>query len=152
MDVSMVFMIIFAVVVVGLVLTVGVGQITNIFCYASDAQAAKALKSLESESDNLYVLAEGSGKRFDLGIPADAEFCFVNPSSPGANIIKGWNPDPVVVSMITESRYNIWYRHCSGQNGYKIAYLLPSQNFCVRSGSDVYLENRGTHVDVTGFV
>ena len=126
MNVGMVFAVIFAVVVVGLVLVFGMEQIINIFCFGSDAQAMSAIKNLENEVDNLYVLAEGASKRYDLGIPADAEFCFIDPSKADqANILKGWEPDPVFVSLIRENSYNIWYTSCSGKNGYKVPYLLP---------------------------
>lgn len=149
MNVGMVFAVIFAIVVMGLVLIFGVDQIINIFCFANEAQTIKAIRDLETEVNNLYVLAEGASKQFDLRIPGDAEFCFVNPSSPGANLLKGWEPDPVVVSLITENGYNLWYTHCTGQNGHNIAYLSPSDNFCMKSGVILYLENKGTYVDIT---
>lgn len=149
MNVGMVFMVIFAIVVMGLVLVFGMEQIINLFCFANEAQTIKAIKDLENEVDNLYILAEGASKQFDLGIPGDAEFCFVNPSNPGANLLKGWDPDPVIVSIITENGYNLWYTHCTGQSGYKIPYLLPSYNFCVKSGVILYIENKGAYVDIT---
>ncbi len=152
MNVGMVFMVIFTIVVIGLVLVFGMGQIINIFCLANEAQTIKAIKDLENEVDNLYILAEGASKQFDLGIPSDAEFCFVNPSNPEANILKGWDPDPVIVSLITENGYNLWYTHCTGQNGYKIPYLSPKDNFCVKSGVIFYMENKGIYVDITELI
>jgi len=149
MNAGMVFVIIFAIVVMGLVLVFGANQIINIFCFANDAQTSKTIKDLKTEVDNLYILSEGSSKLFDLLIPSDAEFCFVNPSSPEANPMKGWKPDPVVLSFITENDYNLWYTHCSGKNGYNIAHLMPPENFCVKSGTTLYMENKGMYVEIT---
>jgi len=150
MNVGMVFAIIFAVIVMGVVLIFGSQQIVNIICLGNEAQTGKAIKDLETSVKNLYGQAQGSTNVFDLNLPSDSRFCFINSSDPSARPGADWNPDPVIQTMIKNNGYNLWYSHCTGKSGYVINHLMiPSnKNFCVKSGSELYLENKGFWVSI----
>jgi len=148
MNIGMVFAIIFAVIVLGFVIVFGWQQIVNIMCLGNEAQTGKAIKDLETSAQSLYGKALGSSSVFKLAIPGDSKFCFINSSNPRSNPGGGWRPDPVIERMIENNGYNLWYSHCSGQSGYEINHLLVSENFCVRSGAELYLENIGSGVSI----
>jgi hypothetical protein len=155
MNVSMVFALILTIIVIGMLLVFGMGQIGNVFCLSSDAQTAKALKDLETVTLDVYNLAEGSSRLFTLQLPGDAVFCFVDPENPGTQLWpsqvswKNWVSDPVFEEIISDKNFNLWYRHCSGQSGHTIAYLRPDSNFCAPPNTELYLENKGLWVEVS---
>ena len=60
MQVGAVFGLIFALIVMGFVLMLGTGQITEIFCLSSVGQTSKAVKNLETVVDQVYASSEGS--------------------------------------------------------------------------------------------
>lgn len=155
MNAGMVFALIFTVIVIGLVLVFGMGQIGSLFCMSSDAQAGKVISDLEDVSFEVYNLAEGSSRVYQVSLPSDARLCFVDPESPGTQLYpsgeswKNWVADPVYQSMIQENGYNLWYEICSGKGGTRLQYLRVTQNFCVEGSREVYLENRGLWVEIS---
>jgi hypothetical protein len=155
MDAGMVFALIFTVIVIGLVLVFGMGQIGSLFCMSSDAQVGKALDDIENVAFEVYNLAEGSSRLLKVSLPGDARLCFVNPESPETQLYtssenwKNWVSDPVYESMIQERGYNIWYEMCSGKGGKKLPYISVPKNFCIEGGKNVYLENKGLVVDIS---
>ena len=150
MNTGMVFGMIFAAIVIGLLLIFGAEQIINIFCLSSNAQVNKAVKDLENEVENVFVLAEGSAMPFTVAVPRNAMICFINHSNPAA--MNNWRPEPdkfnIISNKIRQYRYNLWIYYGCGTNddGYKIRYLQVSENFCVGAGTELYLENKGYHV------
>jgi len=154
MGIGMVFGIIFAIVVMGMILVFGTDAIISIFCMGSDAQTQKTIKNLQTMVDDLYVLPSGSGDYFTLNLPKDSKLCFVNTTHPGPvfypDPLKTWDPDVVYQRIITEEGYNIWYHHCGGQSGGTIdnLYINPDKNFCAKPGMKIYLENVGRWVAI----
>ena len=158
MDAGMAFAIIFALIMIGMILVFGIGQIGNIFCLSSDAQVASSIKDLDSMVDQVYALSEGSSRLYDLALPGDARFCFVNTTSPEIPAAyteeqsrHDWKPDPVYSAEINESGYNLWYQQCSGWYGYAFKNLRVQngKSFCVDSGDSLYLVNKGRFVEVS---
>jgi hypothetical protein len=156
MSVGMIFGIIFAILVMGMLLVFGSDVIVIIFCMGSDAQTQKTIQNLQTFVDDLYLLPSGSGDYFTLNIPKDSKLCFVNTSYPEPvfypDPLKTWDPDRVYQRIIKDEGYNIWYHHCSGQSGGKIDHLYigsgNSKNFCARPGMKLYLENVGRWVAI----
>lgn len=151
MNVGMVFAIVFAIIVMGLILAFGTDQIRSIFCLSSDAQTGKAIQDLKTNVETVYTQAMGSTYTFTLKLPGDAKFCFINASDPKRNIAGDWNPDPVYQTMIREEGYSLWYyTYCWGNNVYgdKIPHLFPDENFCATSGAKLYLHNKGLYVEI----
>ncbi|MFH1978236.1 MAG: hypothetical protein ABIJ92_02840 [Candidatus Aenigmatarchaeota archaeon] len=148
MDTSMVFALIFAVIVIALFLVVGLGQITNLTCLGSNAQIIKAITDIEILVDDTVLQAEDSSNVFQLRIPSDSEFCFINPIAldDPAFAGPGWDPatlDPVHRALIEDpqNRYNIWYKKCpNAYDGYMISDLSQRMNFCTKSRK-LYIEN-----------
>ena len=156
MNVGMVFAMIFALIMIAMILVFGIGGIGNIFCLSSDAQVASTIKDLESMVEQTYVLSEGSSRVFDLVLPGDAKFCFVNtedPGEPGAylNPEHDWVPEEAYSTIIRERGYNLWYTQCSGRDGYKLEHLgvRDAKSFCVAGGDSLYLLNKGLYVEVS---
>ena len=152
MNTGMVFGIIFAILVIGMLFVFGIDQIANIFCVSNVAQTNKAVSDLENAVENVFNLAEGSAMPFKVSIPRNAEICFVNYSNPVP--MNTWNPDPdmynIISNRITANRFNIWIKYGCGTSdtGSKISYLRVSENFCAGLGTDLYLENKGYHVAI----
>ncbi len=155
MNAGMVFGLIFTIIVIALVLIFGLGQMGNMFCMSSDAQAGKAMADLETVASEVYNLAEGSSRSFRVILPGDAKLCFVDPENPGTQLYtaadswKNWVPDPVYEGIIREKGYNLWYEICSGKGGKAIGSLRVPKSFCVTGGKTVYLENKGLWVEIS---
>lgn len=147
---EMVFIIIFAIIVIGFILVYGGGTIMDVFCIGNIAATDKSIKDMEHIVQEVYHFAEGSSQVFQLNLPRSVKICFINSSSPESNIIKGWKPDPVIEDIIKTEGYNIWiYYNCGNRDtGFKINYLSTSENFCITGSNKLYLENRGTYITV----
>ena len=152
MNVGMVFAMIFAIIVIMLFFIYGFDAIQNFTCVGNEAKVSKSLNDLKSVVDDLYLQAEGSSNEFRLNLPADAEFCFVNPASPERNPTGGWTEDDVIINYIRNEYangvgYTLYYAHCSGKDFYELKRIQPASNFCIQSGR-LYLENQGFYVSV----
>lgn len=152
MEISMVFGIIFAIIVICLILVFGMDQVVNMFCVTNTAQTQKAVKDLENLVNNVYQLGEGSSMPFSVKIPRNTKLCFLNYSNPAP--MNNWAPDPELYQSIgyeiSQKRYNMWILYdCGlGEPGYKVKYLSIHENFCVGTGTELYLENKGQYVAI----
>lgn len=157
MDVSMIFGIIFTIIVMAMILIFGGEQIMNMAGLGAQAQVAKAMDNLQKKVDSFYRLAEGSGGEFSLSFPQTYKVCFFNSSNPARKLYSDrtmtWDPDSTVKYMINASHFNTWYfggtDTASGQ-GKRIPYLdMPTdKNFCAAGGSKVYIKNIGGGVEI----
>lgn len=154
MGVGMVFGIIFTIVVIGLILVFGSSVIVDIMCLGSDAQVQKTIQNMEKFVDDLYILPSGSGDYFTINIPGNTKLCIINSTNPKKVFYpepeKTWNPDKVYQKIIYEEGYNVWFEQCSGKGGATINHLFmdPDKNFCVKSGTMLYLKNVGRYVAI----
>jgi hypothetical protein len=152
MNTGLVFGIIFAIIIIAMLLVFGLEQIVNIFCISNIAQTDKAAKDLEHEVENVYNLAEGSMVPFKVAIPRNAKLCLIDPDDPSPQ--NSWVPHPDLYDSmkyeIENKRYNVWLIYGCGTNdkGYKINYLETTENFCVKGGTELYVENKGYHVAI----
>jgi hypothetical protein len=68
--------------------------------------------------------------------------------------MNSWAPDPDLYESIKYSieskQQNVWIKYGCGTNddGRKIRYLKVSENFCVSTGTELYVENKGYHVAI----
>ena len=143
MDTGLVFGIIFAIIIIGLLLVFGMEQIVNIFCITNTAQTNKAVKDMENAVDNVFNLGQGSAMPFQVSIPRNARICFVDPDNPIR--MNNWNPstDPdmyrIIMYRINASRSNMWITYGCGtnRNEYRVSHLRVSENFCVGLGTEI---------------
>ncbi len=155
MNVDMVFAIIFTIILVGFLFSLGMDQIIAIFGVSGQAQVQSAVKNIEKISEELYHLAEGSSNTYALSIPSGRRICFLKSADPSPNPSRGWNPEKHIYDnliMDSSSQYfgsNIWiYFTQTKQEGYKIPNLEPVYNFCAPSGTTLYFENKGVFVSI----
>lgn len=157
MDVSMVFGIIFTIIVMGALLVFGWDQIANLLGFGGEAQVLKTIDSLQKGVEYFYRMAEGSGVEFRLDFPKDYRLCFFNSSNPADSFYPEksmtWDPDSTTRYLINASGYNVWYyrgEDDAGGQGKRIPYLdTPTEkNFCATGGKMVYIVNRGYSVEV----
>ncbi|MBI4021125.1 MAG: hypothetical protein HY369_02695 [Candidatus Aenigmarchaeota archaeon] len=160
MDTGLVFAIIFTIIVVGVVVALGMGQIQSFFCVGSNAQTNKAVADIEDIVDEVFVLAKGSAKTYRLALPSDGKVCFVNSTSPGVqpytDTTQTWNPDPLILEHVFQNPAspgygsNVWIHYCDRPlgEGYQMKFLAPSKSFCAVSGRTVTIENKGKTVDI----
>lgn len=155
MSVGMVFGIIFAIMVIGMILVFGADVTNIIFCTGNDAQIQKTIKNMQSVVEDIYVMPSGSGDWFTINIPKNFKICFVNSTDPRPvfhpDQQMNWDPDRVYQRIIQDEGYNIWFKHCGGESGGEIKHLFisPEKNFCAKPGQRLYLENTGRWVAIT---
>jgi hypothetical protein len=157
---GMLFAMIFTIIIIGFIFAVGFSQIQDFFCLGSNVQTRKAVKDIESIVDEVFVLAAGSAKTYSLSLPSGAKICFVNKDYPGPqpnpDPATNWNPDRLVLENFLENpnspQYgsNLWIYFCGNPlgEGYKMKYLSPSKSFCAVSGHKLFLENKGSFVNI----
>lgn len=152
MQVGAVFGLILALIVMGFVLFVGSGQITNMICMGNIGQTNNAMNNLESIADDIQASGEGSSNTFKLRIPSGASICFIDPTDPSRNIANNWMPDPdiwpIIKSKIETHGYNVWIEYNCGtpESGYTMEYIVNHKsgqagNFCADSGDTLLLTN-----------
>jgi hypothetical protein len=157
MDVSMIFGIIFTIIVMAALLVFGWDQIANLFGFGGEAQTLRSIDNLNKKIDFIYRNAEGSRTEFTLAFPKDYKLCFFNSSNPAPKFYsdrsRTWNPDQTVNFRINQSGYNSWYyrgEYDAGGHGYKFAYLetATEKNFCAVGGTKLSIVNGGYTVEV----
>ncbi|MFH1444946.1 MAG: hypothetical protein ABIF08_00510 [Nanoarchaeota archaeon] len=150
MNVGMVFGIIFAIVTMGFVAAFGLPLISDAFCTQEQSQVIKALSDFENDINNFYFLSEGSTKFYEMSLPKNVKICFIDYNDLSENPVGGWTePNDAVKTLIEGQNYNIWYSSCAGESGKKINYASVADNFCMKGFVRVYLENKGTYVEVS---
>lgn len=157
MDVSLIFGIIFTIIVMGALIAFGWPLIADYLGFGENAQVLKSIDSLGKKIDSVYRLAEGSGAQFNLSFSKDYRLCFFNSSNPAPRYYSQrsmtWDPDWTTKYSINASHYNVWYYQgqddAAGQ-GKKIPYLdTPTdKNFCAPGGTALYLEKKYDWVEV----
>lgn len=161
MQVGMVFAMIITIVIIGLVLVFGFQQIQSFFCLGSIAQTNKMVADVEALTEELFVLSKGSAKTYRVSLPADGTVCFINETHPGPHPYEDtrltWNPDRLILEQFLQNPdsasygSNVWIHRCGdalGQ-GHSIDFLSPSKSFCAPSGEELFLENKGSSVDIS---
>ena len=157
MDVSLIFGIIFTIIVMGALLVFGWDQIANLLGFGGEAQTLRSIDNLNKKIDFIYRNAEGSRTEFALAFPKDFRLCFFNSSNPAPRFYSDrsmtWNPDQTVLFRINQSGFNSWYyrgENDAAGHGYGFAYLgIPTEkNFCVPGGTRLSIVNRGYTVEV----
>ena len=138
MSVGMIFMLIFAVIVVSFLIFFGYG----------DAQVQKSYKTLEDSVESMYRKTKGSSEMLEVSIPSSTMICFVNSTDPRPNVLGGWLPDSDVQDIISVKGYNAWIKFCRGEEGYVMDRIRVSESFCITSHNEVYIENTGSHVEI----
>ena len=155
MQVGMIFALVFAVIMIGLIFVFALPMIGDLMNVGGQAQINKMIKDIETKIDNLYWNAGyGSSEVLKISLPADTRICFINPDDLSNAIYKEkwriWSQDEAIKVMIRNEEYNLWYYYGEDQNGYKVNHLLVSgKNFCTISGTEIYLENTGKQVSVS---
>jgi|GEM_PF-717737 len=157
MDPSMVFGIIFTIIVMGVLIVFGWDQIATIFGFGGEAQIIRTIDNLNKKVDYIYRNAEGSRAEFTLAFPKSYSLCFFNASDPSPRFYSDksmtWNPDQTVKFRINQSGFNSWW-YAGGDTaqgkGYRFSYLeIPTaKNFCSLGGTKLSIVNRGYSVEI----
>ncbi|MBI4182223.1 MAG: hypothetical protein HY520_04625 [Candidatus Aenigmarchaeota archaeon] len=162
MDPGMAIAIIFTLIVIGVIIVFGFGQIGGLFCTGANAQLFKAVQDLEDTVEEVHVLARGSAKTYRVAVPSDTSLCFVNQTNPAphpyTNPAYTWNPDPLVIDEFLQNPASpayqapVWMTPCGSVlgEGYQMKYLSPSRSFCAPGGTTLLIENVGRTVDISG--
>ena len=157
MDVSMVFGIMFTIIVMAALIVFGWDQIANLFGFGGEAQIMRSIENINKKIDFIYRNAENSRSEFTLAFPKSYSLCFFNSSDPSPRFYSDrsmtWNPDQTVKFMINQSGFNSWYysgEDTAAGHGYAFRYLdIPTaKNFCSLGGSRLSIVNRGYSVEV----
>ena len=155
MNPGAVFGIILAIMVMGYFLVFGSKTIQNLFCLSGQADIDRTIHDLQSATNQVYDLAEGSGITYRISVPSNTKFCFLKPDDPSPNPARDWRPNQDTLFKLSNNTQahgsNIWYDSACAKNeipAHKIPRLIPDENFCISRSAEFYLENAGDHVRI----
>lgn len=152
MNVGLIFGIIFATIVMGLVLFFGfkyIGEVMDISC---ESQLNQQVIEMEDSVEAVLETSMGSQEEVSVMVPACAEsICFVDPRHPGVeNEQWKWVPDDYSVALIDRKGYNMLImKSGTVEDGFQIEKMKPYVNFCIDRSREVILRNMGTFIEVT---
>ena len=152
MEVSLVFGIIFASIVMGLIVFFGYNYINQMMTLSCQSQLGQQIENMKSTIKSTLTLSKGSAQEFDILLQSNCatKICFVDPEMASIeNEADGWMPDEFTAYFASRNKFNIIiFKPDKGMDGYEIAKLKPSANFCLTSSRKVIFRNTGVLVDV----
>lgn len=156
MDISVVFVFIFVIIVVGFLLTGGINLVLKFFGLGEDIQIDRQANQFElavyskEKKTGIFWTATGSADSFNFFVPGNVErVCFFNPADPKNNPAKGWIDEYDYQELIKASGYSlVYFRRDKGFKGIPVEKLKPAENFCITSTTNLLLTNKGSYVDV----
>lgn len=150
MNVGLIFGIIFAAIVIGLVAFFGISYIGDMGNVSCMSQVGQQITNLEAAVRTTLSLSQGSSEEIRLIVPGCLDkFCFVDPEHTTDNPTDGWSPEDHVEIMVRNEDGNVVIYNPSGTvDTYKIDKVKPYVNFCIESSEELVLRNQGTFVEV----
>jgi hypothetical protein len=153
MDVSLVFGIVLAAIVIGLLMFFGYDYISKMLSLSCESQLGQQIQNMKNKVKSTLTLSKGAAQEFDIMLQSNCvtKVCFVDPDQASIeNKEAGWEADEFTSSFASKNSYNvIIIKPGNGIDGYQIAKLKPSVNFCLTSSKKVIFRNTGTLVDVS---
>ena len=148
----MVFGIVFAAIVIGLLVFFGFKYISEIISISCESQTQQQLENLKNTVKSTLALSKGSVQEFKVVIQSNCapKICFVIPDAPNAYPEGGWNPDEFTTYLVTRNGYNVLiFGKGEKTDGYAVDKLKQTVNFCLTSTREVMLRNNGKTVEIT---
>lgn len=152
MDVGLVFGIIFAAIVIGLLVFFGFKYINEMISISCESQTQQQIENLKNVIKSTLALSRDAVQEFKIIIQSNCapKICFVNPDDSGAYAEGGWVPNDFLTTMVSSYKYNVVIIKANGAiDGYKIEKFKPLVNFCITSTRDVMFRNSGKMVEIT---
>ena len=152
MDTSLVFGIIFAAIVIGLLVFFGLKYINEMMLVTCESQIGQQITNLRNAVKSTLSLSRGSSQEFRLLFPGCAnKICFVDVNHPEIeNSGEGWVPTEFTTTLVSSNKYSfLVFKPDNRVEGYTIDKFKPYVNFCISSSRDVILRNTGTTVEIT---
>lgn len=145
MEVGLIFGIIFAAIVMGLLIFFGFRYISDMISVTCESQVQQQAENLKNAARSTLALSKDSAQEFKIIIQSNcvSRMCFVDPDNPQVeNKEWGWVPSEFLTKMVSSYKYNVVITRPDGTiDGYAIDKLVPSSNFCLTSTRDVTLRN-----------
>ncbi len=149
MNVGLVFGIIFAIIVMGFLLFFGYSRIIEILELNEDVLIKKQMTDLEKTADRVFEMSMGTTQDFDFKFYKTINnVCFIDPENPDSNQAMGWELDDYLKKLIDDGKYNMIIFINDMPDGNNITHVLPLENFCIDKPGKLWLENKGTYVDI----
>jgi hypothetical protein len=153
MDMALVFGIIFAAIVMGLLVFFGFKYINEMFAMSCESQTGQLTENLKNVVRSTSALSKGSVQEFKIIVQSTCatRICFVDPQHPEIENTEGkWVPDELTTYLVSRNKYNLIITEKDGGiKGYIIEKLKPYVNFCLTSTRDVTIRNTGAMVEIT---
>jgi len=156
MDISVVFVFIFVIIVVGFLLGGGVNLILKFFGAGEDVKIENQAKEFEysvyskEKNTGIFWTTTGSTETFDFATSDNVEkVCFFDQRDPKDNPAKGWIDEYDYNELIKTNNYTlVYFRKDKGIKGFYVEKLKPEENFCISTTTSLLLTNKGSYVDV----
>ena len=151
MNVGLVFGMIFAAIVIGLLLLFGVKYFGEMSEAACESQMGQQITNLRNAVRSTLTLSKDSVQELRVIVSGCFEkICFVDPNHPEDYPEAGWDPENHVRLIVTNEKSNVIIYKSSGVvKGHKIEKFRPYVNFCMPSTKTVTLQNTGKLVEIT---
>ena len=156
MDISIVFVFIFVIIVVGFLLTGGINLILRFFNLGENIQLERQAQEFElsvyskEKKSGIFWTTTGSSETFNFFVGDNMErVCFLDPKQPEDNPAKGWIDEYDYKELIKSNGYSLVYiLKGTGIKGFVVEKLKPDENFCITSTTNLLLTNKGSYVSL----
>lgn len=151
MEVSMLFGMIFALIVIVFLLAGGMGMVTDTLGLGGQAAMQNQVKEMSKLCDSVYWSSQGSSKSFSFKFIGGPErVCFLNHKDPRANPSMGWAGDVAVEMMAKDEKKSMAVFQVNKEyQMYGLGNCLADSSFCVRRSAELLFTNKGDRVAIS---
>ena len=152
MNVGLIFGIIFAIIVMGLLVVFGMRYFGEVMEVSCESHIGQEIINIEKAVDKVRTVSQGSAIELIVLVPSCVErVCFVDPEHPEIENKKGgWTTNDFISDLVSSNGHNVVLLKDDGSyDGYTVNKLRPLVNFCITSKEKTTVRNMGSSIEIS---
>ncbi len=152
MNVGLIFGIIFAIIVMGMLIVFGMQNIGSVIEVSCESHIGQEMINIEKAVDKVRTFSQGSSIELIVLVPSCVErVCFVDPQHPEIENKKGgWMTNDFISDLVSSNGHNVVLLKDDGSyDGYTVSKLRPVENFCITTKEKTVLRNMGSRIEIS---
>ena len=152
MNVGLIFEIIFAIIVMGMLVVFGMQYFGAVIEVSCESHIGQEMINIEEAVDKVRTFSQGSAIELIVLVPNCVErVCFVDPQHPEVENKKGgWMTNDFISDLVSSNGHNVVLLKNDGSyDGYTVSKLKPLVNFCITSKEKTTVRNMGSMIEIS---